>query len=74
MALQIVTGRQQPSEREFDLGTSERMFAMDLAHSLGLTDDLLLSRFTSRQWTRYRARAVVQAAQSHVQHYYASKH
>jgi hypothetical protein len=63
----------EPSERDYDLGTSERMFVMDLALSFGMTDDALLARLTSRQWTRYRARSVVQAAQSYVQRYYASR-
>lgn len=49
------------------------MALIDLAMQLGVTDDVLLATLTSRQYTRYRARAAVQSAQALVSRYYMSR-
>ena len=48
------------------MATSEWMSLMNLATELGMLDDDLLAVLTSRQWTRYAARGLVQAAQAKV--------
>jgi hypothetical protein len=62
----MAEGKIEPVGREADLLVSERVGIMDLAAELGLIDDELLARMTSRQYTRYRARALVKAAAAKV--------
>jgi hypothetical protein len=66
VAIRMAKGEIPPLEVELEQRTSERMQVMALADQLGLLDGELLSRLTSRQWTRYKARALVLYAQSKV--------
>lgn len=72
IAHRMLIGMLEPTPHEADLITDEYLALMDLAAELGRTDAELLATMTASAWTRYRARAIVQAAQQKVTRYYTA--